>query len=179
MVGRNFGDPASGAWAGVQCLPASELPAEPRTISRHARRLRGNAAVLRNGVCAGTIESKRGRAEVTPIPRRTERRERCFFVINILCLWFDVAAPYLRVIDCWSCRTSSRFQLQRACDQPSSQDSAVCCIARWSPSCPPSCRPQFSPGCNLDRGAQRENGRLAWLHRAPKAPSPFPSLPSR
>ena len=42
----------------------------------------GSAAVLPSGVCAGTIESSSGSASDTPMPRRTVRRERCFFVMN-------------------------------------------------------------------------------------------------
>ena len=41
------------------------------------------AAVLRRGVCAGTIESKSGSASVTPNPRSTVRREMYFCVTNI------------------------------------------------------------------------------------------------
>ena len=46
-------------------------------------RLGGVAAVLRRGVCAGTIASNSGNASDTPIPRSTVRRERCFRVTNI------------------------------------------------------------------------------------------------
>src|SRR5258706_14847054 len=52
----------------------------------HVSRLFGFAAVLLNGVCAGTIDSKNGNATVTPAPRRNVRRERCFFVINMVTL---------------------------------------------------------------------------------------------
>ena len=41
------------------------------------------AAVLANTVRAGTIASSIGNAMVTPRPRRTARRDRCFLVMNI------------------------------------------------------------------------------------------------
>src|SRR5579863_6266326 len=44
----------------------------------------GNAAALAAGVCAGIIESRNGKAKVTPAPRKNARRGMCFFVINIL-----------------------------------------------------------------------------------------------
>src|SRR5262245_36718699 len=44
---------------------------------------RGFAAVLDNGVCAGTIASRNGRANVTPAPCMKVRRDRCFLVMNI------------------------------------------------------------------------------------------------
>src|SRR5215475_7831539 len=50
----------------------------------HARRLLGAAAVLLSGVCAGTMDSKNGKATVTPAPLRKVRRERCFLVMNIM-----------------------------------------------------------------------------------------------
>src|SRR5271156_803637 len=46
------------------------------------KRVFGFAAVLRNGVCAGTIESKNGRASAMPAPRRNVRLGTCFLVIN-------------------------------------------------------------------------------------------------
>src|ERR1700733_14017725 len=58
----------------------------------HARRVGETAAVLRSGVCAGTMESSKGRAMVTPMPRRTLRLERCFFVRNIRLLKFYLLA---------------------------------------------------------------------------------------
>src|SRR5260370_41480441 len=48
-----------------------------------ARRVFGDAAVLDNGVCAGTIESSSGNASDAPQPRRTVRREICFLVMNM------------------------------------------------------------------------------------------------
>jgi hypothetical protein len=64
-------------------MPSCVLPAHPCTISMHARRVRGRAAVLRNTVCAGTIASRNGIAMVAPMPRRTVRLERCLFVMII------------------------------------------------------------------------------------------------
>src|SRR5438552_7817141 len=50
----------------------------------HVNRLFGFAAVLLSGVCAGAMDSRKGKAMVTPAPRRNVRRERCFFVMNIM-----------------------------------------------------------------------------------------------
>ena len=36
----------------------------------------------RFGVAAGTMDSRKGNAIVTPAPVRNVRRERCFFVMN-------------------------------------------------------------------------------------------------
>src|SRR5215469_1370462 len=47
------------------------------------KRVFGTAAVLARGVCAGIIESSSGSARATPAPRRTVRRDMCFFVRNI------------------------------------------------------------------------------------------------
>src|ERR1700720_3189842 len=47
------------------------------------KRVFAAAAVLLNGVCAGTIESSNGSASATPAPRRTARRDMCFLVMNI------------------------------------------------------------------------------------------------
>jgi hypothetical protein len=58
-------------------------PAEPCTISIAARRTLP-AAVLANTVRAGAIASRNGSAIVTPMPRRTVRREMCFCVIYIV-----------------------------------------------------------------------------------------------
>src|SRR5262249_4859492 len=55
----------------------------PCTISIAQRRVLPTAAVLRRGVWAGTMASRNGNARVAPIPRRTVRREMCFFSINI------------------------------------------------------------------------------------------------
>src|SRR5258708_30551940 len=58
-----------------------------------ARRVFGDAAVLDNGVCAGTIESSSGNASDAPTPRRTVRREMCFLVINMPSLLFHRLKP--------------------------------------------------------------------------------------
>jgi hypothetical protein len=47
------------------------------------RRERGAAAVFAKGVCAGTIESRKGNAKDAPTPRKIVRRERCFLVTNM------------------------------------------------------------------------------------------------
>src|SRR5437773_5778793 len=43
----------------------------------------GFAAVWRKGVCAGSIDSRSGKPNVTPQPRRNVRRGICFLVMNI------------------------------------------------------------------------------------------------
>src|SRR5213593_1547333 len=43
----------------------------------------GPAAVCRNGVCAGSMDSRNGNATVTPQPRRNVLRGMCFLVKNI------------------------------------------------------------------------------------------------
>ena len=43
----------------------------------------GAAAVWRRGVCAGSIDSRNGKAKVVPTPRRNVRRGICFLVMNI------------------------------------------------------------------------------------------------
>ena len=43
----------------------------------------GAAAVCAMAVAAGTIASRKGKAMAMPSPRRTWRRERCFFVMNM------------------------------------------------------------------------------------------------
>src|SRR6185436_17642801 len=48
----------------------------------HPRRLLGLAAVPARAVAAGTIDSSRGNASVTPVPLRNVRRERCFLLMN-------------------------------------------------------------------------------------------------
>jgi hypothetical protein len=47
----------------------------------------GVAAVCASAVEAGIIASKRGRASATPPPRSIVRRERCFFVINMIAVF--------------------------------------------------------------------------------------------
>src|SRR4030095_2981515 len=49
----------------------------------HASRLPGCAAVARNAVCAGIIESSRGSASEAPIPWRNVRRGKYFLVMNM------------------------------------------------------------------------------------------------
>ena len=62
-------------------------PAEPCTISiADSRTFRDAAAVLANAVAAGDIASSTGSAIVTPRPRRTVRRDMCFFVRNSIAL---------------------------------------------------------------------------------------------
>src|SRR5215510_14482947 len=48
------------------------------------RRLFGVAAVLLRGVCAGTMDSRKGRAIVTPAPLRKVRLERCFLEMTVM-----------------------------------------------------------------------------------------------
>src|SRR5262245_34156332 len=55
-------------------------PAEPWTISMADRRTLRAAAVFAK---AGVMASSHGNATVTPSPRRTVRRDMCFFVIII------------------------------------------------------------------------------------------------
>jgi hypothetical protein len=65
-------------------VPKRVAPAEPCTISRHARRVIGFVAwAMRIGVMAGTMDSRNGSATAAPIPRSTVRRDMCFFVMNI------------------------------------------------------------------------------------------------
>src|SRR5262245_4791552 len=47
-------------------------------------RFTGAAAVSRDGVNAGSIESSNGTASVTPAPRRNVRRGMCFLATNIV-----------------------------------------------------------------------------------------------
>ncbi len=63
--------------------PIFVLPAAPCTCSMQERRIFPAAAVFAHTVRAGTIASRNGSAIVTPIPRRTVRRETCFFVMII------------------------------------------------------------------------------------------------
>jgi hypothetical protein len=48
------------------------------------KRLLGVAAVLTSGVAAGIIESRSGKASVTPIPRKNVRRGKCFLVMKAI-----------------------------------------------------------------------------------------------
>ena len=64
-------------------------PAAPCTCSMHTNRVRFAAPaadVPAHNRPAGNIASKRGTPNVTPMPCRTVRRERCFFVMYIACL---------------------------------------------------------------------------------------------
>src|SRR5215467_111014 len=47
-------------------------------------RVRAFAAVCRSGVAAGTMDSRKGNAIVTPAPVRNMRRDRCFFVMHAI-----------------------------------------------------------------------------------------------
>src|SRR5215831_10000048 len=47
-------------------------------------RVRAFAAVCCNGVAAGTMDSRKGNAIVTPAPVRNVRRDRCFLVMNAI-----------------------------------------------------------------------------------------------
>src|SRR4030095_15661057 len=47
------------------------------------KRCMGMAAVRASGVCAGTIDSRKGSAIVTPAPCKNVLRDKCFFVMNI------------------------------------------------------------------------------------------------
>ena len=44
---------------------------------------------LANAVAAGTMASRKGRANATPLPRRKVRRDRCFFVRNTAIAYFS------------------------------------------------------------------------------------------
>ena len=44
----------------------------------------GAAAVWRSGVCAGTIDSSNGSEIEAPIPRKTVRLDKYFFVMNMM-----------------------------------------------------------------------------------------------
>src|ERR1700680_1630505 len=47
----------------------------------------GLAAVCANATPAGTIASRSGSASAAPAPRRTVRRDMCFFVINVIAVF--------------------------------------------------------------------------------------------
>src|SRR5260370_16812992 len=74
------------AWAlGSPAPPASgthQPGAAPWGTKMPVKRVLGVAAVFDSGVCAGTMESRRGRANATPAPRRTARRDKCLLVTN-------------------------------------------------------------------------------------------------
>ena len=83
IVPNSKSDPSCAGHQRLCFTPYSVLPAEPCTTSMHARRFLGDAAVFRNGVCAGTIAASQGNVMADPRPRRTARRDTCFFVMNI------------------------------------------------------------------------------------------------
>src|SRR5262245_14732831 len=64
-------------------IPIFVLPAAPCTISIHASRVLGLFAAVRDWANAGSMESRKGKATVAPIPRSMVRREICFLVMNI------------------------------------------------------------------------------------------------
>ena len=66
-------------------IPNVVLPADPCTISMQDSRVFVAAAVFCHGVATGAIASRKGSAIVTPMPRRTVRRERCFLFRNSTC----------------------------------------------------------------------------------------------
>ena len=53
-------------------------------MPRNRRTDPGAAAVLLSGVWAGSMDSRKGKANVVPAPRRNVRRGMCFFVMNII-----------------------------------------------------------------------------------------------
>ena len=53
----------------------------PRGTKTTPKRVSGFAAVWAMGVIAGAIASRNGRATVAPMPRKTARREICFFML--------------------------------------------------------------------------------------------------
>ena len=65
------------------CAPMVVAPAEPCTSSMADSRTLPVAAFA-SAVPEGTIASRKGNAIVTPMPRRTVRRERCFFARYII-----------------------------------------------------------------------------------------------
>src|SRR5947207_6261440 len=78
---------APGSDLGSPGPPASGIHhpgAAPWGTKIPVKRVLGVAAVRASGVCAGTIESSSGSANATPAPRRTVRRDMCFFVITIV-----------------------------------------------------------------------------------------------
>src|SRR4029079_3016681 len=58
--------------------------AAPCGCQMPTNRFTGAAAVSRDGVNAGSIESSNGSASVTPAPRRNVRRGMCFLATNIV-----------------------------------------------------------------------------------------------
>src|SRR4051812_23642158 len=66
------------------------------------------AAVLAIGVCAGTIESRKGSASVTPAPLRRVRRDTYFLVMNI-----DFSLAILRELTTRQGRSLDPIHLKR------------------------------------------------------------------
>jgi len=64
---------------GVQLLITA-----PCGMKHMPSRIGGLAAVRAVGVCAGTIESSKGKRTDTPNPRKAVRRERCFRVTDVI-----------------------------------------------------------------------------------------------
>src|SRR3989442_5916142 len=62
------------------------------------KRVLAFAAVCRNGVAAGTIDSRKGKAIVTPAPVRNVRRDRCFFVMNAILRLLFGSLLYLHLL---------------------------------------------------------------------------------
>src|SRR5262249_7935462 len=67
------------------------------------KRVRGAAAVFCCGVCAGTMESRKGRASEAPTPLSTLRREICFLLTNIC-----IGSPEIRWVLASAVARSSR-----------------------------------------------------------------------
>src|ERR1700724_2829600 len=77
--------------------PNAVLPADPCTISMHARRiLAADVDGLAKAFPAGPIASSRGSVIVTPMPFRTARREICLFVrkVTLSLLTADCRPPW-------------------------------------------------------------------------------------
>src|SRR4249919_365745 len=57
------------------------------------RRVFGTAPA--EGVCAGSMDSRKGNARVTPLPRRKVLRDKCFFVMKFMmrspCEWGNLS----------------------------------------------------------------------------------------
>src|SRR5579864_2477601 len=77
LPGSDFGSPGPPA-SGIH-----QPGAAPCGTKIPVKRVFGLAAVLRNRVCAGIMESSSGKAKATPAPRKTVRRDMCFLVMNI------------------------------------------------------------------------------------------------
>src|SRR5579864_8735807 len=58
----------------------------------------GLAAVCASATPAGTIASRSGSASAAPAPRRTVRRDMCFFVINIIAVFLLTGRHLLAVV---------------------------------------------------------------------------------